>query len=61
MPVEIRELHIRLNVAASPAGPAAPQPAGGAKDKEGRRGAVDDLVARCVEEVMEVLRSKEER
>ena len=61
MPVEIRELHIRLTVQAdtgkhSPAGPGQPNGAGpgGATEK-------DSLIAECVEQVLEILQSKKER
>ena len=59
MPIEIRELHIRVAVDAGPAhagaaaqGPGAPPAAGGDKDA---------LVAECVDQVMAILQSKKER
>lgn len=58
MPIEIKELHIRVSVntpaGARPAG--APGPAPGAEGEA--RGA---LVADCVERVLEILRDREER
>ena len=66
MPIEIKELHIRITVnapeggaagtgAAAAAGAAAPAPAGGAAgDKEA-------LVAECVEQVLSILHQKLER
>ena len=58
MPIEIRELHIRVSVNA-PAGsrPAgAPGPAAGAGDA-----ARETLIAECVEQVLEILRDGRER
>lgn len=58
MPIEIRELHIRVSVNAPassrPAG--APGPAPGAEDA-----AHESLVAECVEHVLEILREGRER
>lgn len=58
MPIEIRELHIRMSVTTpeggGPAG--APGPAPGA-DGEARQA----LVAECVEQVVEMLRDQRER
>jgi hypothetical protein len=59
MPIEIRELHIRVAVEAKPE-PQQPsgQPAaagnGGAGDK-------DAIVAECVEQILRIMRSKRER
>jgi hypothetical protein len=63
MPVEIKELHIRVTVNASgsgegragnaPARSTSPAPAGSA-DKE-------TIVAECVEQVLEILQNKSER
>lgn len=63
MPIEIKELHIRVEVNAPPAG----QPASGAgAAPEGRAGSSgagekDALVAECVEQVLQILQSKTER
>jgi hypothetical protein len=58
MPIEIRELHIRVSVSppvdGRPAG--APGPAAGAEG-DGRQA----LVAECVEQVLQVLRDRRER
>ena len=58
VPVEIRELHIRVAVGAPPAkpagGPAKPTANGGAADK-------DAIVAACVEQVLDIVRSGKER
>jgi hypothetical protein len=63
MPIEIRELHIRMNVTAGPSGQgSADQPAAaGGRGAEAQRAAADDLVTRCVEQVMDLLRNKAER
>ena len=58
MPIEIRELHIRVSVSegsktAAPAGPGGAAAEGHA-DK-------DALVAECVEQVMQILHAKKER
>lgn len=58
MPIEIKELHIRVEVSAAPGGlvtaaggaPAAAPPAD-----------LDAVVAVCVEQVMQVLRDRRER
>jgi hypothetical protein len=60
MPIEIRELHIRVAVSAPPdaaaprTGPAAAAPAAGAPPQEA-------LVAECVEQVLRILQHKAER
>lgn len=59
MPVEIKELHIRVavNTEASGQQPAPQSPAaesGGAGDK-------DAIVAECVEQVLRIIQSKRER
>lgn len=53
MPIEIKELHVRINVeegtpAASVAG-------------ESTQGEKEQIIAACVEQVMEILSKKEER
>ena len=61
MPLEIRELHIKVNVNQSPGGasnPAQPPAVGGAgKAAEDR----DQLLRECIDEVMHVLQNKKER
>ena len=56
MPIEIRELHIRVAVNADAAKPAAPmKPAdGGGADK-------DAIVAECIEQVLRIIQAKKER
>jgi hypothetical protein len=64
MPIEIKELHIRVTVNAPEGGgtgagttasaAAMPAPAGGAGDKEA-------IVAECVEQVLSILQEKLER
>lgn len=60
MPIEIRELHIRMSVGAGPGGV---EPASGAGSAESgaRRTSDEELVTRCVEQVMDVLRNRGER
>lgn len=61
VPIEIRELHIRVSVDASSAGRSAAASAGapppGPHGDEERRA----LVAECVEQVLQVLRDRKER
>jgi hypothetical protein len=61
MPIEIRELHIKVAVNAGPGGAAgaAAQPAG-ALDGAGEQ-AQQAIVAQCVEQVLRVLQNKMER
>ena len=61
MPIEIKELHIRVAVNAAPEpkappakGKAAPGPHGAGADK-------DAIVAECVEQVLQMLQNKRER
>ena len=59
MPVEIRELHIRVAVnpeAAKRASPAKPASAGGGSGAD-----KDAIVAECVEQVLQIIQSKKER
>ena len=57
MPIEIRELHIKMSVSdqggQAGAGPSGPGGSGGVNK--------DKVVAECVEQVMEILRQKLER
>ena len=58
MPIEIKELHIRVSVNA----PAGSKPAGAPGPAPGAEGdARQALVADCVEQVLEVLRDQRER
>ncbi|MBY5456433.1 hypothetical protein HFO89_08690 [Rhizobium leguminosarum] len=56
MPVEIKELHIRVAVDAGTRRQpqAASNPGGGAADK-------DAIVAECVEQVLQIMQSKRDR
>jgi hypothetical protein len=62
MPVEIKELHIRVAVNAQPPQAAAAQASGG-KDSGGESGGADKdaIVAECVEQVLEIIRARRER
>lgn len=57
MPIEIKELHIRLSVTATPGGTATKGAAGGAGGDQAR----DAMVADCVEQVLQILQNKMER
>lgn len=59
MPIEIKELHIRVSVSA-PAGSAVPVGAPASVPTAGN-GAREAIVAACVEQVMELLRERRER
>ena len=61
MPIEIRELHIKMNV--TPSAGASGGAAAGATAAEGeaQRASEEELVTRCVEQVMELLRNRRER
>lgn len=56
MPIEIKELHIRLTVTA-PFGATTKSAAGGAGGEQAR----DAIVADCVEQVLQILQNKMER
>jgi hypothetical protein len=51
MPIEIRELHIKINVSDS----------GGASASGGAESEASDPVAQCVEQVMDVIKKQKER
>lgn len=53
MPIEIKELHIKINVSEGSSGAAAPAGSGGAS--------AQDTVAQCIEQVMDVLKQQKER
>jgi hypothetical protein len=62
MPIEIKELHIRVSVTTPPGG----QPAGertppGGVSGEAKDEAKEALIAECVEAVLQVLHNKMER
>lgn len=54
MPIEIRELHIKINVDEGNKQQASSSPS---KKKEDKK----DMVAECVEQVMEILQRQKER
>jgi hypothetical protein len=59
MPVEIKELHIRVAVNAPPTKQEAPAPSrSGAK---GNAGDKDAIVAECVEQVLQIINTRKER
>jgi hypothetical protein len=59
MPVEIKELHIRVTVNAVEGKPSEKQTTGNAgKSSDGDRQAI---IAECVEQVLEILQNKSER
>ncbi|MEO3406350.1 DUF5908 family protein [Mucilaginibacter sp. CAU 1740] len=60
MPIEIRELNIRVSVNQSPAEQDSKGGSGG--DKGGGGGAgKDEIIAECVEQILEILKNKNER
>jgi hypothetical protein len=58
MPIEIKELHIRVSVNAPASGPA---PAAAAAAGGGGPADQQALVAECVEQVLQILQQKQER
>jgi hypothetical protein len=62
MPVEIKELHIRVNVSGkAPESPKSRQSAAKDEDHGGPGGDKDQIVAECVEQVLHILQAKKER
>ncbi len=62
MPIEIRELHIKVSVTNPRAGqpvPGAPSSGGGGIDANGND--KEEIIAACVDKVMEILQNKTER
>lgn len=57
MPLEIKELHIRVTVNQPQAGAEAPAAADGGSNKDDK----DLLIQQCVEQVMEMIHNKNER
>jgi hypothetical protein len=60
MPIEIKELHIRVAVNAPPGAGSAPAGAGSSKGGDGAD-TKDDIIAECVEQVLNILQSKRDR
>ncbi|WP_186292549.1 DUF5908 family protein [Mucilaginibacter corticis] len=58
MPIEIRELNIRVSVNQSPAEQDSPAGGGGA---QGGGADKDQIIAECVDQIMEILKNKSER
>ena len=56
MPIEIRELHIRVAVNAEPAKQSAP-----AKSADGDGADKEAIVAECVEQVLRIMQARKER
>ena len=52
MPIEIKELHIKINVDESP---------GNSNAESNQRNEKDKIIEACVEQIMEILAKKEER
>jgi hypothetical protein len=62
MPVEIKELHIRLIVSGkAPEAVKSGQNAAKDEDHGGHGGDKDEIVAECVEQVLQILQAKKER
>ena len=63
MPIEIKELHIRVTVNTTPGGQPAGQQstAGGNSGKAGSGGDNEAIIAECVEQVLQILQNKTER
>lgn len=64
MPIEIKELHIRVTVSGNAPAAAHGAPAGGAgghESGEGHGGGKDEIVAECVEQVFQLLQARKER
>ncbi|MGY6275629.1 DUF5908 family protein [Methylomonas sp. MgM2] len=60
MPIEIKELHIRVTVNAAPEQATAKKTAGAAQEGEDN-GGKDAIVAECIEQVLQILQNKRER
>ena len=61
MPIEIRELNIRVSVNQSPAEQDSSAGGGGGGAKGGGGGDKDEIIAECVEQILEILKNKNER
>lgn len=61
MPIEIKELHIKVSVNPPPGGPPAATPAQPASAGGGGGQGKDEIVAECVEQVLQILQQKNER
>lgn len=65
MPIQIRELHIKVvvNAAESPPGSAAPAGGGGSQQQAADKAGTDKdlIIAECIEQVMTIMRDKLEK
>jgi hypothetical protein len=59
MPIEIRELNIRVSVNQSPA--EQDSKSGGGGGSKGGGADKDEIIAECVEQILEILKNKNER
>jgi hypothetical protein len=61
MPIEIKELHIRVEVSAQPGGSPVSSSGAPATGPGATPADLETIVAACVEQVMQVLRDRRER
>ena len=61
MPIEIKELHIRVAVSAGATTQTQPAASAPGSGKQGGSGDKDAFVAECVEQVLQILQTKAER
>jgi len=61
MPIEIKELHIRIAVNTSPGGESPESRSAYARGGKGSEDEKDAIVAECVEQVLSILQNKSER
>lgn len=61
MPIEIKELHIRVTVNSSPDAPQAPTGSARPPPANGQTTDTDAIIAECVEQVLDILQRKAER
>lgn len=61
MPIEIKELHIRVTVDSSVSAPSTGATSSGSPREGNDKGVADAIVAECVEQVLGILEGKRER
>ncbi|HZV69394.1 MAG TPA: DUF5908 family protein [Saprospiraceae bacterium] len=61
MPIEIKELHIRLTVNAPEGGSPSPGPNASSSQGNNNTGDKETIVAECIEQVLKILQDKRER
>jgi hypothetical protein len=61
VPVEIKELHIRVTVSGKPSEPVRTAKGGEGKGADASGRDRDEIVAECVEQVLQILQAKRER